>query len=52
VDDGCGFEAGAPAGGMGIRSMRERAEALGGKMHVESRPAHGTAVTVMLPAGG
>jgi signal transduction histidine kinase len=45
VDNGVGFDAashaGAPAGagvGLGIRSIRDQAEAVGGKVLVESRP--------------
>ena len=51
-DDGCGFDVDAPAGdGMGLRSMAERAAALGGSLHVESRPDDGTTVTAMAPVG-
>jgi signal transduction histidine kinase len=50
VDDGVGF-AGASArrGGMGMASMRERAEAVGGAVTVTSKPGRGTRVVARLP---
>ena len=51
VDDGGGFDHAAPApgqGGFGLRSMRSRADELGGTLSVESRAGHGTAVSVHL----
>ena len=49
VDDGVGFD---PAhqttpdggGGWGLLTMRERAEALGGRFHIESVPGEGVQV--------
>jgi len=53
ADDGRGFRVDDPrtfAGGRyGIAGMRERAEALGGKVKVESRPYGGTKVEVWVP---
>jgi signal transduction histidine kinase len=50
VDDGTGFDPDARRGrGFGLTSMRERAEAAGGVMHVESRPGEGTRIEVVLP---
>lgn len=52
-DRGCGFDAAAvPAGALGLRGMRERAQALGGRLLVTSRPGRGTAVRVWLPCPG
>jgi signal transduction histidine kinase len=57
-DDGAGFAPTAdghgPNGGLGLRGMRERVEALGGRLAVESAPGRGTtiAVTVPVPRGG
>jgi Signal transduction histidine kinase len=57
ADDGVGFDPGAarPAAqtagsGLGLTSMRERAEELGGTLTVAARPGGGTAVTAVLPA--
>ncbi len=49
-DDGAGFDptAGADTGGMGLHSMRERAERIGGAFAIESAPDGGTCITVQL----
>lgn len=58
VDDGVGFdvrravERGDEAPSFGLRAIRQRAEALGGGLAVESAPGAGTAVSVRLPLGG
>ncbi len=50
ADDGVGFEPALSGGaGLGLRGMRERAERLGGRLHVESAPGAGTRVRVELP---
>jgi signal transduction histidine kinase len=52
VDDGCGIsvdERGAAQEGFGLRSMRERAGALGGSMTVRAVPRGGTELEVVLP---
>lgn len=56
-DDGQGFdpEDVAPRGGwpqFGLRSMRERAEAAGGELHVESAPGQGTTVRAVFAGAG
>jgi GAF domain-containing protein len=46
-DDGVGFDPGAPAvrsRRLGLTSMEERAQALGGKLTIESKPGAGTTV--------
>jgi signal transduction histidine kinase len=52
-DDGAGFAPGAdgagPNGGLGLRGMRERVEALGGRLAVESTPGGGTTVAATVP---
>lgn len=51
VDDGVGIGA-APRSGVGLRSMQERAEELGGWCTVQPRPKGGTCVSVWLPVQG
>lgn len=50
-DDGKGFDTSASTSGAGLVSMRERAELIGGKLSVSSRPGYGTELTLLLPAG-
>ena len=50
-DDGRGFDYPLARSGVGLSAMRERAEALGGTIGVESRPGEGTRVTVRVPLG-
>ena len=52
ADDGAGFD---PTGehigaGIGMSSMRERAEGVGGSLTVDSSPGLGTTLTARLPA--
>jgi signal transduction histidine kinase len=53
-DDGKGFDPavkpnGSRNGGFGLVSMKERVEALGGRLRVASRPGAGTEIEVALP---
>jgi PAS domain S-box-containing protein len=54
-DDGCGFNPEAltksdgEAGGMGLLSMRERAELLGGEFRLRTAPGAGASVEARLP---
>jgi signal transduction histidine kinase len=48
-DNGQGFEADGKDRGLGLRSMQERAESLGGKLIIESRPGQGTRLTCSVP---
>ena len=51
-DDGCGFDAGRPAGDdlhVGLRIMHERAERIGATVDVTSTPGAGTRVVLNLP---
>ena len=50
-DDGQGFDPDVPtAGGRGLTSLRERAEAMGGRLEVSSSAGEGTAVRARVPA--
>jgi len=56
-DDGQGFavpspEAAPDVGHIGLRSMRERAEAAGGRFALTSAPGEGTTVDFWMPDGG
>nr|BFE85521.1 hypothetical protein GCM10020093_081220 [Planobispora longispora] len=49
-DDGTGFDVAAAAGrGLGIASMGDRAQALGGSLRVTSEPGRGTLVRMEVP---
>lgn len=55
ADDGIGFDTlehplgGDDMGGYGLLSMAERAEIVGGRLHIRSRPGAGTTVTATIP---
>ena len=51
VDDGLGFDTQKQYAGMGLYSMRERAETLNGRFDIESKPGLGTKVCVTFPIG-
>jgi PAS domain S-box-containing protein len=52
-DDGVGFESerARERGGLGLRGMEERAQRIGGKLHIESVPRKGTRVSIKVPTG-
>ncbi|MBI4495068.1 MAG: GAF domain-containing sensor histidine kinase [Chloroflexi bacterium] len=54
ADDGVGFDPAALGRGafprFGLSTMRERAEAVGGRLEIDSAPGRGTRVTVRVPA--
>jgi two-component system NarL family sensor kinase len=58
VDDGVGFDTlehplgGDEMGGYGVLSMSERAELVGGRLNIRSRPGSGTSVTATIPVPG
>lgn len=58
ADDGIGFTVGDrppgrdDRGGYGLLSMAERAELVGGRLHIRSRPGTGTTVTAVVPLPG
>jgi signal transduction histidine kinase len=49
-DDGAGFDVAAMAPGAGLTNLRDRLEAVGGDLRVESRPGSGTTVRGSIPA--
>jgi PAS domain S-box-containing protein len=53
IDDGKGFDpAQAPRGRWGMTTMRERAQAAGGQLAVDSAPGKGTCVRATVPLTG
>ncbi len=48
-DDGKGFDTSIAAAGLGLRSMRARAERLGAKLEIRSNPQRGTTVSLVIP---
>jgi signal transduction histidine kinase len=48
VDDGIGFDQEPARKGFGLATMRDRAEGLGGKLHIRSRRGSGTQVELEL----
>jgi len=48
-DDGVGFDLAHAMGGMGLRSMSDRVEAVGGSLEVTSTPGRGTTVVGTIP---
>jgi ligand-binding sensor domain-containing protein len=49
ADDGTGFESEAGSSGHGLRSMKRRAEGLGGTLDVKSAPGTGTRLRLAVP---
>ncbi len=55
ADDGCGFDEAVledrlREGHIGVLSLRERAEAVGGSLEIVTAPGEGTRITVRVPA--
>ena len=48
-DDGVGFNVDAAVGGLGLISMNERIEAVGGTFAIRSRHGRGTRVAIRVP---
>jgi ligand-binding sensor domain-containing protein/signal transduction histidine kinase len=48
-DDGRGFDTGERGDGHGLKSMRQRAEGLKGRIEIISKPGEGTEVRVQVP---
>src|ERR671910_1866054 len=52
IDDGRGFDPASPRAGVGLLTMRERVEALGGEIEVKSQLGEGTKVALRVPLEG
>jgi NarL family two-component system sensor histidine kinase LiaS len=48
-DDGCGFDTQAEYPGIGLETMQERCESLGGGLQIDSQPGEGTLICARLP---
>ena len=52
-DDGCGFDPAVlndqTGSHVGLRIMKERAQRIGGEIRIDSRPGHGSELTLILP---
>ncbi len=51
ADDGAGFDSVRANGGLGLLSMRDRINAVGGRLDIDSSPGAGTTVRGSIPAG-
>jgi two-component system sensor histidine kinase UhpB len=49
MDFGCGFDDSQPSKGLGLMSMRQRAQSLDGTMSVQTRKSGGTRIRVQIP---
>jgi signal transduction histidine kinase len=50
ADNGVGFDPACPRpGGSGLKNMRLRLEAIGGRLELSSQPRHGTRVRMTIP---
>jgi hypothetical protein len=50
-DDGRGFDPSQAAAGLGLASMRARAQRIGARLRIQSHPGSGTTVKLSLPRG-
>ena len=48
-DDGCGFNlSNVDVGGIGLRSIQERADLIGGKLSIITSPGEGTKISITI----
>jgi len=52
ADNGVGFDVKHKATGIGLRTIKERAESIGGNLQIESQPGQGTKLTITSPFNG
>ncbi len=48
-DNGIGFDLQQDHGGLGLKSMQERASQMGAQLNIQSAPRAGTKITVEVP---
>ena len=48
-DDGCGFDPAGRSDGFGLRGIKERIDAMGGQLRIQSKPGKGTSTFIVLP---
>jgi signal transduction histidine kinase len=48
-DDGRGFDPAAPHDGVGLRNMRDRLDALDGRLAITAAPGRGSVITGTVP---
>lgn len=48
-DDGCGFDPAQARPGRGLKNLRRRSEAVGARLHIDSRPGAGCRIDWLLP---
>jgi NarL family two-component system sensor histidine kinase LiaS len=49
MDDGCGFDLNRKLAGLGLRSIRERVQSVGGQVTFESEKGNGTSIRLEVP---
>jgi signal transduction histidine kinase len=52
ADDGSGYDTGTTVGGTGLANMRDRVEAVGGRLATRSTPGRGTRIEAGFPTAG
>lgn len=52
ADDGCGYDPSTATAGFGLGGIQERAESMGGTLHVDTQPGRGVTVTMSVPLDG
>ena len=50
TDDGIGFDAAVPSDRLGMVTMRERSQAVGGRFEIRAAPGRGTHIAIQIPA--
>ncbi len=52
ADNGVGFDVNHKANGIGLRTIKERVDSIGGNLLIESQPGRGTKLTITTPFNG